>query len=917
MFDNGSQIDTLTDPETKSVGYTDDTEYTYRGITLNDLQSNGALAHSFKFVVTAKTLDFNTVLGKTLTDKATVGLVDENSKLEYGKDFEFTITPEADYAFNDVLNKVEVSVYDEKGKVAVDASEQELTFSNLNITREGLYNFKLAAEDNLTKKGVNSILKAFYDGVNAAYLAVSNTFDEEDLNNNIVKTGEFVEANVTKESAGKGSVEAKGLTTPTSGSNQGKDFIKPGTPVVLTATPEDGYKLVDVEVVDSYGTANNLVLAKKAYVDVSEDGTTATVLFDADVKNASFTEPIKITPVFEKTATITVTNDGGTTGVKGSLSVDGKEVTEAKVNSNDDFELTLKLTNNSVKEGKILNPALKTTPLYVKTNAGTTTDAADVIVLTYDRTDENGNFVFKIDFNVAGSAFDSNFADNGDKIINFSTSVGNIFKETTLSAGSVRFNEYTLVAPAADEAKAYFYFNDLKALGSAGTVEVFGKDGNEEYTDNQTGQALKVGETYQVKITPDSDVIQPLLTVYCGRSEGEELNFTTNYKKDTDGKDTDVVESYTFEFTAKNTLDNNDELTYDNYIIVFFGARQSKYVTVEEKGDGFITLEAVNGKEWKIEDLDASIKNNEKTNVYLVPNPMENLESLTVYTETIDILGETVSKEVETTLVGNAYKVTLEQGANYVIEANFKEAAKSYPVINTAPEIDKDQNNGYLILTLPALGQTEAYAGDEIAVSAFPNDGYKVGHVLAYVGEAADGAIVELDENNEGTFTVPENVTDYVKFAVTFIENDTPDPEYPTANDWHKNEDGTWSFINEAGELVTGWQNAIKGWEGQWFYFDENGVMVTGWKTGIPGWNSAWFYFDPTTGVMKTDWQNNIPGWEGQWFFFDKGTGEMFVNRWYQNWDGNYYYFGSNGVMLTNTYTPDGYYVNADGVWVA
>ena len=31
--------------------------------------------------------------------------------------------------------------------------------------------------------------------------------------------------------------------------------------------------------------------------------------------------------------------------------------------------------------------------------------------------------------------------------------------------------------------------------------------------------------------------------------------------------------------------------------------------------------------------------------------------------------------------------------------------------------------------------------------------------------------------------------------------------------------------------------------------------------------------------------------------------------------DGNWYYLDENGVMMTDGYTPDGYYVDADGIW--
>lgn len=39
-----------------------------------------------------------------------------------------------------------------------------------------------------------------------------------------------------------------------------------------------------------------------------------------------------------------------------------------------------------------------------------------------------------------------------------------------------------------------------------------------------------------------------------------------------------------------------------------------------------------------------------------------------------------------------------------------------------------------------------------------------------------------------------------------------------------------------------------------------------------------------------------------------------YATGWVQD-DGKYYYLDSNGIMLTDTRTPDGYYVGADGVW--
>lgn len=62
-------------------------------------------------------------------------------------------------------------------------------------------------------------------------------------------------------------------------------------------------------------------------------------------------------------------------------------------------------------------------------------------------------------------------------------------------------------------------------------------------------------------------------------------------------------------------------------------------------------------------------------------------------------------------------------------------------------------------------------------------------------------------------------------------------------------------------------------------------------------------------------WAKNAQGW-----WYNNGDGTWPVNTW--QWiDGNgdgvaeCYYFDPNGYCLTNTRTPDGYTVNADGAW--
>lgn len=100
------------------------------------------------------------------------------------------------------------------------------------------------------------------------------------------------------------------------------------------------------------------------------------------------------------------------------------------------------------------------------------------------------------------------------------------------------------------------------------------------------------------------------------------------------------------------------------------------------------------------------------------------------------------------------------------------------------------------------------------------------------------------------------------------------------ANHWVQNPSTyTWSLYDESNIPQTGWQLV----DGVWYYLDASGVMQTGWQNI----NGKTYYFD-ASGAMATEWQN--------------------INR-YE------YYFRLDGVMLRNCTTPDGYTVNADGIW--
>lgn len=67
-----------------------------------------------------------------------------------------------------------------------------------------------------------------------------------------------------------------------------------------------------------------------------------------------------------------------------------------------------------------------------------------------------------------------------------------------------------------------------------------------------------------------------------------------------------------------------------------------------------------------------------------------------------------------------------------------------------------------------------------------------------------------------------------------------------------------------------------------------------------------------TISAFAAGWQSDTKGW-----WYDNGNGTYKMNEWFTEADGKSYYFGPDGYMMVNAYTPDGYWVGADGAWVA
>ena len=115
---------------------------------------------------------------------------------------------------------------------------------------------------------------------------------------------------------------------------------------------------------------------------------------------------------------------------------------------------------------------------------------------------------------------------------------------------------------------------------------------------------------------------------------------------------------------------------------------------------------------------------------------------------------------------------------------------------------------------------------------------------------------------------------------------------------WYKNADGsyprgTWQQIGSAwyafdgsGYMITGWHSS----GGSWYYLNASGAMATGWAYI----NGYWYYFN-ASGAMATGWIQP----DGYWYYLEQSG----------SWQ-------PQGSMYVSDYTPDGYFVNENGVCV-
>ncbi len=101
--------------------------------------------------------------------------------------------------------------------------------------------------------------------------------------------------------------------------------------------------------------------------------------------------------------------------------------------------------------------------------------------------------------------------------------------------------------------------------------------------------------------------------------------------------------------------------------------------------------------------------------------------------------------------------------------------------------------------------------------------------------------------------------------------------------------------------------NSLKTFQnGKTYYFDSNYKMAKGW-TKV---KNTWYYFNDYGAAVVKIWLKS----GGKWYYMQE-DGTMATSKWIK-WYNKWYYVGADGAMYANCKTPDGYWVNANGVWV-
>lgn len=185
------------------------------------------------------------------------------------------------------------------------------------------------------------------------------------------------------------------------------------------------------------------------------------------------------------------------------------------------------------------------------------------------------------------------------------------------------------------------------------------------------------------------------------------------------------------------------------------------------------------------------------------------------------------------------------------------------------------ERNGVRLVAVIMKSQSTHYADTKAMLD------YGFTYYQQLTGHAA-GSVAIPAETSANTLEGPAGST--TTTSTTTGTTTTPSVSATTTQTgWIEDSTG-WYYVKEDGTLAVSEWLTLDGYD---YWFDSNEYMATGWRQFT---NGAWYYLRPHNGTMAR-------------------------NRWIED-GGAWYYLGEDGVLLTNTTTPDGYRVDENGIWI-
>ena len=221
----------------------------------------------------------------------------------------------------------------------------------------------------------------------------------------------------------------------------------------------------------------------------------------------------------------------------------------------------------------------------------------------------------------------------------------------------------------------------------------------------------------------------------------------------------------------------------------------------------------------------------------------------------------------------------------------------------TAQVVVKVETKNYEDIQIPVIVTLTADSSDS---NSNNNSGNNSGNNGSNNGNSngsssSDGGSSDYDDPNESSVKVTPNPSNKVtkdsqkgyrnveQGVITGASNQTVNDGYShwmkdAKGWWLRFSDGTWPMADRTGAYH--WEKI----NGKWWAFDEMGYAKTGWLRDEN--YGGWFYMDPEHG-MQTGWMLL----NGVWYYFNPISD------------------GKRGIMYAGQRTPDGYYVEKNGVW--